>query len=188
MEIITIPYYYKEIPSHYSSKPVRRYFFGNTAEHKHRTAQITRQLTEYLGWFAEHMVLPTKVSEVVEEWLKAPVSVGTKSTIPADWIDFGITQPKSTWYNAKTGNTKATQPCPLGVIGGLVRNLQTQRELTEPQIKAIEVICDSMNTKLDGRLPEGLRIIPPQWVGFAFTAMGAREESNGPIEPNELFN
>jgi hypothetical protein len=178
----TVNYSFREYDSRITADKVQRAYFGVGQEHTNTMEQIRRQSTEMLGWIAEHMVLPTEASRVIASWALDPdTKYLTKTTIPTNWI---ITDPKQTFTNPKTGYTKHTRPCAFGVLGGMVRNLQTQRELTEPQIKALNHLFSTMISEPGDDFET---LWPSHWTAYNFVHNAtAQRQLADPID--QLFD
>ena len=161
----TIPYSYREYDSRITTDTVHRIYFGSGQAHQIQTQQIKNQLTEMLGWINEYMVLPTTQGRAIANWALEPnTRFKTKTTIPNDW---DIIEPKETWTNPRTGYTKHTRPCPLGVLGGMVANGLKQREFTQPQIDALNLLFADMCSTPEN--PHDFEcLFPAHWVAYNF--------------------
>ena len=171
-----IPYHNREYDSRVVTNDVvkRAYFDTDKTAHQAQSTQIITQLNEMLPWICENMVLPTVESSAIREWalsqeltqltdkghVKLP-AMPTRTRIPVKWVD-NITDSRNIWRNQRTGDVRHTKPCPLGVLGGLVANFKTQRELTDPQIKALNILFASTNDPIYDYL------FPSHWYRFEF--------------------
>lgn len=159
----TVTYSHREYDSRITTDTVQRCYFGSGQAHQITTQRIKNQLTEMLGWITEHMVLPTEPSRIIANWaLEQDTVYKTKTTIPRDW---DITDPRVVWTNPRTGSTKHTRPCAIGVLGGMVLNSLTQREFTEPQIQGLNHLFATMITE-PGDDRETLW--PSHWTAYNF--------------------
>ena len=142
-----------------ANEKTHRAYFGTGESHRINTQQIKNQLQEMLGWICEHMVLPTEQSHRIAEWALATDTYITKTTVPRGW---DIDNARATWTDSRTGNTKHTRPCAIGVLGGMVMNSLTQSEFTELQIQGL-------NRLFEGMQAPGLRELwPNRWRAYEF--------------------
>ena len=159
----TVSYSFRQYDSRITADKVQRAYFGVGQQHTTQMDQLRRQATEMLGWITEHMVLPTEASRIIADWaLKHDTKYPTKTTIPNNWT---ITDPKQTYTNPKTGYTKHTRPCAIGVLGGMVRNMLTQREFTEPQIVALNHLFSTM---ISDPGDDFETLWPNHWIAYTF--------------------
>lgn len=163
----TINYSFREYDSRITSDVVKRAYFGSKREHEVTMPVLKNQLVEILGWVTEHMVLPTLEANVVRDWaFEQNKKYPTRSTIPQAWMA-QVYNSKETYTNQKTGYTKHTSPSNIGVLGGMVRNLITQRELTQPQLVALNMLFESMCSD-----PVLEYVFPSHWIAYDFQPGG----------------
>lgn len=168
-----VPYHNRDYDSRVVTNDIveRAYFDTDKSRHQTMSNEIIGQINAMLPWIAEHMVLPTIEGAALRDWAlsqelfdkdnKKLPTMPTKSRIPQKWVD-NITDTKNIWRNPRTGDVRHTKPCPLGVLGGLVANFKTQRELTAPQIKALNILFASTDDPVFDYL------FPAHWYRYEF--------------------
>jgi hypothetical protein len=172
-----IPYSNREYDSLVTTNDVVKRAYFDPKSHDAVMAAFKSQINDMLPWITEHMVLPTVEGQALQQWALSTTltdnaagvqlpSMPTRTRIPKPWIK-NITDPKNTWTNPRTGDTRHTRPCPLGVLGGLAGNLKTQRELTEPQIRALNILFRSMSGPVYDYL------FPDNWIRYDFVQVAS---------------
>jgi hypothetical protein len=169
-----IPYFFQEYDSRVvaNSTVNRAYFATDRGQHQVISQQLRTQLTEMLAWICEHKVLPTDEGSWLHNWCESPLTdpnnptakvktMPCKSRIPRTWVEH-ITDTAHIFRNPKTGDVRHTRPCVIGVLGGLVNNLATQRELTEPQIESLNIMFACTQHDLFDH------IFPDHWIRYEF--------------------
>jgi hypothetical protein len=167
-----LSYFYRDYDSNRVSGTIvkRAYYDTDRARHQLATQQLKKQLGEMLCWISEHKVLPTVEGSFLHEWAESPLrdaegnkmkQMPCRTTIPERWVE-NITDVGKIWRNPKTGRVQHTQPCVIGVLGGIVGNLATQTELSKPQIESLNLLFDSTRHAMFDYL------FPDHWHRYEF--------------------
>jgi hypothetical protein len=181
-----IPYSTREYDSRVTTNDVVKRAYFDPKSHDAAMTAFKNQINDMLPWITEHMVLPTVEGQAIHEWALSTTltdnaqgvqlpAMPTRTRIPKPWVK-NISDPKHVYTNPRTGDARHTKPCPLGVLGGLAGNLRTQRELTQPQITALNILFRSMSGPVYDYL------FPDNWVRYDFVLV----ESHGKTGTDKL--